>query len=85
MTTQEKLLNLINNEVLPDIEDYLDQLFEMVASKKSDDDTKEEIEHMQEMKKDFTELIDEIHAEEITEEECQEIIDEIIEMKTIQE
>ncbi|MDD2640178.1 MAG: hypothetical protein PHS65_04220, partial [Arcobacteraceae bacterium] len=36
MTLQEKLLNLIHNEVMPDLEDYLDELFEHVAAKKED-------------------------------------------------
>jgi len=85
MTIQEKLLNLVHNEVIPDVEDYLDELFELVASKKSDDKTKEEIEYMQEMRKEFQDLIDDIEAGEIDEEEAQEIIDEIIDMKSLKE
>ncbi|PLY09164.1 MAG: hypothetical protein C0626_09155 [Arcobacter sp.] len=85
MTTQEKLLNLVHNEVIPDVEDYLDELFELVASKKSDDETKEEIKYMQEMRKEFQDLIDDIEAGEIDEEEAQEIIDEIIDMKSLKE
>lgn len=85
MTTQDKLLNLLHNEVLPDIEDYLDELFELIASKKGDNETKEEITYMQEMKKEFTELIEEIHAGDIEEDEAQEIIDDIIDMKSIKE
>ena len=43
MTIQEELENLIKNEVLVEIEDYIDELFEIIASKKEDDDTKEEL------------------------------------------
>lgn len=85
MTLQEKLLNLIHNEVMPDIEDYLDELFELVASKKDDQQIKEEILYMQEMQQEFQELIDDIHNGNIDDEEAQEIIDEIIEMKSQQE
>ncbi|WP_419764310.1 MAG: hypothetical protein ACNI28_11060 [Arcobacter sp.] len=85
MTTQEKLLNLVHNEVIPDVEDYLDELFELVASKKSDEKTKEEIKYMQDMRKEFQDLIDDIEADEIDEEEAQEIIDEIIDMKSLKE
>ncbi len=85
MTIQEKLLNLLHNEVIPDIEDYLDELFELVASKKGDDKTKEEINYMQEMRKEFQELLDDLEAGEIDEEEAQEIIDEIIDMKSLEE
>jgi DNA-binding transcriptional regulator YhcF (GntR family) len=85
MTIQEKLLNLVHNEVIPDVEDYLDELFELVASKKSDDKTKEEIKYMQEMRKEFQDLIDDLEAGEIDDEEAQEIIDEIIDMKSLKE
>jgi len=85
MRIQEKLLNLIHNEVLPDIEDYLDELFQLVAAKKGDDKIKEEISYMQEMKKDFSEMIEEIENDEIEDDEAQEIIDEIIEMKSQKE
>lgn len=85
MTIQEKLLNLVHNEVIPDVEDYLDELFELVASKKSDDNIKEEIKYMQEMRKEFQDLIDDIEAGEIDDEEAQEIIDDIIDMKSTKE
>lgn len=85
MTIQEKLLNLIHNEVMPDIEDYLDELFELVAAKKDDKQMKEEILYMQEMQQEFQELIDDIHNGNIDDEEAQEIIDEIIEMKSLKE
>lgn len=82
---QEKLLNLLHNEVLPDIEEYLDELFEIVASKKDDPELKEEIKAMQEMKKEFQELVEELQAGEIEDDEAQEIIDEIIDMKSLKE
>jgi len=85
MTIQEKLLNLLHNEVLPDIEEYLDELFELVASKKADDEVKEEITYMQEMKKEFAEMINDLEAGEIEDDEAQEIIDEIIDMKSHKE
>ncbi len=85
MRVQEKLLNLIHNEVLPDIEDYLDELFELVASKKADSGVKDEIKDMQEMKKDFQEMVEELENDEIDDEEAQEIIDEIIDMKSLKE
>lgn len=85
MRVQEKLLNLIHNEVLPDIEEYLDELFELVASKKADAGVKDEIKDMQEMKKDFQEMVEELENDEIDDDEAQEIIDEIIDMKSLKE
>ena len=80
MTIQEELENLIKNEVLVEIEDYIDELFEIIASKKEDDDTKEELSQMQEMKKDFEELLNDLEAGEIDDDEAQEIYDEIVDM-----
>lgn len=85
MTLQEKLLNLIHNEVMPDIEDYLDELFELVAAKKEDEQMKEEILYMQEMQQEFQDLINDLNNGEIDDEEAQEIIDEIIDMKSLKE
>jgi hypothetical protein len=81
MSIQKELENLIKNEVLVEIEDYIDELFEIIAAKKEDDSVKEELKQMQEMKKDFEDmLIDLVHGD-IDDEECKEIIEEINEMR----
>lgn len=81
MTIQQELEKLIKDEVLLEIEDYIDELFEIIASKKEDESTKEELIQMQEMKKDFEEMLTDLQNGEIDEEECKEIIDEINEMR----
>ncbi|CAM3865095.1 hypothetical protein [Arcobacter cloacae] len=81
MTIQQELEKLIKDEVLLEIEDYIDELFEIIASKKEDENTKEELSQMQEMKKDFEEMLFDLQNGEIDEEECKEIIDEINEMR----
>ena len=43
MSIQKELEDLIKNEVLIEIEDYIDELFEIIAAKKEDDDIKEEL------------------------------------------
>ena len=54
MSIQKELEDLIKNEVLEEIEDYIDELFEIIASKKKEDENiKEELKQMQEMKKRF--------------------------------
>lgn len=83
MRVQEKLLNLIHNEVLSDIDDYLDDLFELVASKKATQEQKDEIKELQEMRKDFMAIVEDIENDDMDEEEAQEIIDEIIDMKSL--
>lgn len=81
MSIQKELEDLIKNEVLIEIEDYIDELFEIIASKKEDENTKEELTQMQEMKKDFEDMLVDLSNGEIDDEECQEIIEEINDMR----
>ena len=81
MSIQKELEDLIKNEVLVEIEDYIDELFEIVAAKKEDDEIKEELKQMQEMKKEFEDmLVDLVHGD-IDDEECEEIMAEINDMR----
>lgn len=81
MTIQEELEDLIKNEVLVEIEDYIDELFEIIAAKKDDENIKEELKQVQEMKKDFEEMLADLIHGDIDDEECREIIEEIHEMR----
>ena len=81
MSIQKELEDLIKDEVLIEIEDYIDELFEIIAAKKEDDGIKEELKQMQEMKKEFEDmLVDLVHGD-IDDEECEEIIAEINDMR----
>jgi hypothetical protein len=85
MSIQKELEDLIKNEVLVEIEDYIDELFEIIAAKKEDDEIKEELKQMQEMKKEFEDmLVDLVHGD-IDDEECEEIIAEINDMRKEEE
>ena len=85
MSIQKELEDLIKNEVLVEIEDYIDELFEIVAAKKEDDEIKEELKKIQEMKKEFEDmLVDLVHGD-IDDEECEEIIAEINDMRKEEE
>lgn len=81
MSIQNELEDLIKNEVLVEIEDYIDELFEIIAAKKDDDQIKEELKQIQEMKKDFEDMLTDLVHGDIDEEECKEIIEEIKEMR----
>lgn len=85
MSIQKELEDLIKNEVLIEIEDYIDELFEIIASKKEDDSIKEELKQIQEMKKDFEDMLIDLSNGEIDDEEAQEIIDEINDMRKEEE
>lgn len=80
MSIQKELEELIKNEVLVEIEDYIDDIFEIIAEKKETPELKEELVHMQDMKKDFEEILKELEDGQIDDEEAQEIYDEIVDM-----
>ena len=81
MTIKEELEDLIKNDVLLEIEDYIDELFEIIAAKKDNERTKEELKEMQDMKRDFEEMLQDLLNGEMDDEECKDIIDEINEMR----
>mgnify|MGYP003511331682 CR=1 FL=1 len=85
MSIQKELEDLIKNEVLIEIEDYIDELFEIVAAKKENDEIKEELKQMQEMKKDFEDMLIDLANGEIDDEECKEIIEDINDMRKDEE
>ena len=82
MTIQKELASLIKNDVLIEIEDYIDELFEIIAAKKEDERTKEELESMQEMKDDFNAMLQDLEDDAIDDEEAKEIMEEIKEMRS---
>ena len=78
MSVQQELKELLQKQVIPDIEDALDDIFEQINElKNADDATKEEIEELQEFKADLKDIVKDIESGDITDEECQEIIDDI--------
>lgn len=85
MSIQKELEDLIKNDVLIEIEDYIDELFEIIAAKKEDDSIKEELKQMQEMKKDFEDMLEDLANGELDDEECKEIIEEINDMRKDEE
>ena len=78
MNVQEELKQLLEKQVIPDVEDALDDIFEQISElKNADEATKEEVEELQEFKADLKDILKDIESGDITDEECQEIIDDI--------
>ena len=83
MTNVEDLIDLLKNDIIPEIEDVIDGLFEQINdTKTATDDVKKELEELQELKTDFKVMLEEAEAGEIDEEEAGEIIAEIDEMRS---
>jgi len=83
--TEDKLIKLIADEVLPDVEEYIDVLFEKIASKNYLDEDEKNLYEMQEMRDEFRDMLEEVKSGEMEEEECLEIMEEIHDMKGAEE
>lgn len=84
MTNVEELIELLQEDVIPDIEDYMDELFAIIADKKNSvgdiAEAKEELEEIRTLQSDFKEMLEDAKNGEIDEDEANEIIDEIHDM-----
>ncbi len=77
----EELKELLEIEVIPDIEEVIDELFEQIANeKRADDAIKEEYAQLQEMRAAFVELLHDLEEGDVGEDECAEIYAELEEM-----
>jgi len=80
---QDQLIKLIEDEVLPDVEEYIDVIFEKIASKNYLDEDEQNLYDMKEMRDEFKDMLKEVKEGEMEDEECLEIIDEIHDMKAL--
>jgi len=79
MSYTQKLEELLTKQVIPDIDDALDEIFEQIADEKNaNDEQKEEIEELREFKSDLKDVLDDIMSGEIEDNECEEIYNDII-------
>lgn len=82
MLASEKLERMLTQEIAPDLEDYIDDLFEKIANNKhATKEDKDELKQAQELREDFKEMYDDLQSGEMDEEECQEILEELIAMR----
>ena len=86
MTKAEELIKILNDEIIPEIENIIDEMCETIAdNKNADDDEKAEFKEAQAMRKEFKEMAFEAETGEMDEEECAENLAECKEiLKDIQ-
>ncbi len=78
---EQKLQELIEEVVIPDIEEYIDDIFEEIANNKNaSDKVKAELEQMHDMRKEFAEILKDIENRQLDKDECVEIYEEINDM-----
>ena len=83
MTAIEKLGNLLTHEILPDLEEAIDEMFAMVERDKTISlADREELEELQEMHAECREILIEIEAKEMEEDEAEELLQELIAAKS---
>ncbi len=80
-TKKEELIELLENVLIPDLEDYMDDLFEVIASsKEKDPETEAELTETREIYQDFQEILEDASSGEMDEEECAEVLEELRQM-----
>ncbi len=86
MSNCEKLKNFLKQEIIPDLEEAIDEMFSMIEkAKMASIEDKEELGDLQEMHSECKDILAEIEAGEMGEDEAKEILDELIDMKTVDE
>ncbi|MEA1917109.1 MAG: hypothetical protein U9N42_06225 [Campylobacterota bacterium] len=79
---RNNLVALLEEEVIPELEGFIDDLYELIAkTKTASNDDKEALNEALELKKDFVEMLVDVKNGEIEDDELQEIIDDINEMR----
>ena len=82
MTKTEQLIDLLNNDIIPEIEDVIDGLFELINdAKTATSEVKQELQELQELKTEFKVMLEEAQTGELEEDEAEEILIEIEEMR----
>jgi len=86
MKSSQKLKLLLENEIIPDLESAIDELFEQIE--KAKDVTKEQrgdLDDLREMRDECKEIIEELDNNELKDDEIEEILTELMDSKTIDE
>ena len=86
MTPATKLQNLLENEIIPDLEVAIDELFEAIdKAKNASKEQKDDLEEMREMRTECFAIVEELTRDELDEEEIKELLEELMELKTEEE
>ncbi len=85
MTNADKLKNLLELEIIPDLEVAIDELFAAIdKSKNASKAQKDDLEEMREMRTECFAIVEELGRGELDEEEVNELLSELIDMKSIE-
>jgi len=83
MTSAEKLKNLLELEIIPDLEAAIDELFEEIdKAKNANKEQKDDLEELREMRTECFAMVEELGRGELEEDEIEELLSELVDMKT---
>ena len=83
MKNTEKLKNLLENEMIPDLEVAIDELFAKIdKAKNASAEDKADLEEMRDMRTECFAIVEEIKRDEMDEDEATELLEELVEVKT---
>ena len=77
-----QLKHLIQNELIPDVEENIDEIFESIASQKdASPQERAQLEDMQALRDEYKELLNELNSGQIDEEEAEQLYTELTAMR----
>ncbi|PHM18101.1 MAG: hypothetical protein CJD30_02665 [Sulfuricurvum sp. PD_MW2] len=77
-----QLKHLIQNELIPDVEEHIDDIFESIASQKdASPEERAQLEDMQALRDEYKDLLKELNSGEIDEEEAEQLYTELTSMR----
>ena len=83
MNNSEKLKNLLNQEIIPDVEAAIDELFSQIdKNKNAGDAQREELDELRDMRTECYAILEDIERGGIDEDEIEELLKELIDLKT---
>ena len=86
MSNSEKLKNFLTQEIIPDLEEAIDEMFSFIEkAKMASIADKEELQDLQEMHAECKDIVAEIEAGEMNDDEAGDILAELIDMKTVED
>ena len=86
MTNAEKLKNLLELEIIPDLEVAIDELFAAIEkAKNASKEQKDDLEEMRDMRTECFAIVEELKRDELEEDEVNELLAELVDMKTEEE
>ncbi|MDD3769512.1 hypothetical protein E0765_09505 [Sulfuricurvum sp. IAE1] len=77
-----QLKHLIQNELIPDVEEHIDDIFESIASQKdASPQERAQLEDLQALRDEYKELLGEINSGQLDEEEAEQLYTELTSMR----